>query len=185
MDTKASPSPSLSAAQAVFNTYELVELIILSLPGENIILPAKVNKMCLAVITTSPAITKSIQRTLDLSYECNSYPFASNEEDCFIRLYTHNAHIVIRRVGNIEVVGFLRHSGSLIIVDGECWKLRMMWVPRRHDEPGDWLACFQDTKEWRFWNGYVHFFSRGVNERRYLELYVGKHYEPGGSVMSM
>ena len=32
------------AAQAVFNTYEVVELIIIALPFEDIILQAKVNK---------------------------------------------------------------------------------------------------------------------------------------------
>ena len=52
-----------TAAQAVFSIPELMELIILALPAEDITLTAMLNQTCHSIVTTSPGIRKRLELT--------------------------------------------------------------------------------------------------------------------------
>lgn len=178
MDNKMEPSPNLTAAQAVFSTYELIQLIqliILALPAEDITLPTRVNLACHAVATTSTTINEKLREAaIEHHLELNAYPFSANDRNCFAAVFTKYGRVVIRRVGDTELVARLPASCNRafpmppVIVDDMRRKVQFTRVTSS-DEYDDWLVVFEDKEFDEKWCARVWILVE--DEREYLKKY--------------
>ncbi|KAK3714636.1 hypothetical protein LTR37_007616 [Vermiconidia calcicola] len=115
--TEPSNNMRTAAADAVFCTYELVEKIILALPPEDILLAAKVNKTTFSIVEESRAIR---YRLYHGRFQTLPNDGMLNTDSWFVYFDLHFATIIIRRLGEVEVVSFiyLGAKGGLKIVAG-------------------------------------------------------------------
>ena len=152
-----------SAQEAVLNTYELIENIFLALPPQDYLLAAKVSKTWHAVITTSPIINKEFNPFFLLMDE--HYPAEKNLRQCFISFYRGPRQILIRRVGDVEVLAIVRKPdikskalAEVCIIDGKEHRLLISSAGRRRyltpgkdlrELPEQWVFSYE---RWEFYD---------------------------------
>ena len=98
------------AQQAVLNTYELVESIIRAMPPKDILLAANVSQFWYTIVTTSPAVNKRLRSNRIPFWEDAQNPIESTRPDCLITLFLKQALILIRRLGEVEIIAYLPHK---------------------------------------------------------------------------
>ena len=138
-----------SAQNAVFNTYELLEAIILYVPAEDILFAAKVNKTWHSVIATSLPIGKYLQKTLNVFG-----PLGKRKEDLegtYIGHWFTWGKVIVHRRGRAEGIAlFPTESASkwcaltrpVVIGEGR-QGLDITWKGRRHGWQG-WQFSLRD-----------------------------------------
>lgn len=99
-------SANTSAANKVFNIYELVESIILLLPPQDVLLAGAVNTTCKAVVTTSQYINQKL-RVMGPYEWSNDYSVHRDPRNCCVYMRLRSAHVIIRRINKTEIIGIL------------------------------------------------------------------------------
>ena len=172
----------LSASDAVFRTYELLESIILELPAEDVLFAAKVDKTWSSVITSSESIRYHIQKNLPMRRQYVNHKPAS--KDWFISRHFLWAWVLIHRAGGCEAIALLPTKRTrllcarwtrllrAVIVDGQDMKPDITWVAKREG----WKLKFCDEIEGIYNSGFVESAGSGVGIRGYLERYYGGFY---------
>jgi hypothetical protein len=173
----------LSAVQAGFSILELIELIILALSREDILHAANINTTSHVVTTTSLTMSKTLREAAD---DFPDYPFTASfttrstgHSNCFVKLSTPTAQILIRHVGSNEVVGLPPGSldrfpsNSPIIRDGKLTRFVFFWAPVTGSRYGvDWVIWGEGEV---FTVGRFAFVrDPAPAEFVYLQLYHGK-----------
>ncbi|KAK3720865.1 hypothetical protein LTR37_003528 [Vermiconidia calcicola] len=99
------------ATQAVFETYELIEYIILALPTEDILLAASVSKACCHVIERSFAIRQKLL-ALTCRQERRDYLEGSKTMDShFVCSHQWWGALLIRRLNGAEEIAIVPNTG--------------------------------------------------------------------------
>jgi hypothetical protein len=105
--TSSTTVPASPAAAAVFNTYELIENILLHVPSCDILFATAINKSVFEVVERSMSIYKRL--CFDLKHPFNSSP--TEEVSHFVNLYfCHTATLLVRRLGESEIIAILNRS---------------------------------------------------------------------------
>ena len=112
------------AREAVFDTYELVELIIGYLPTQDILLAAGVNKTWQTIATTSKSIEKRLNANLIRFWtsvqgagDTVLYGSDSVLRDCFFTIFLRGSRIFVRRPENLEMIAVIpkrNHESGLL-----------------------------------------------------------------------
>ena len=97
----------VKAQDAVFNTSELIELILLSVPAENVLFAAHVNQHWYSVIGTSAFICARIQHGLNPPSDIWHRPAAMRHH---VKCSFSWGKFIVRRVGDSECIAVLPHS---------------------------------------------------------------------------
>ena len=128
IDDNKSPGLTQSAAvSAVFDTYELLENIILALPFQDILLTPAVSQTWRTIFATSPAINKRLRSTnLEKPFPGRLIPY-----NYVITIQRNKADYVLRRLNEIEIIIILKHHlwheprSRLVVIDGKINTLKI------------------------------------------------------------
>lgn len=94
---------------AVFGSYELLELILLALPPEDLLIAAHVSKFWYSLVTSSSAIDQRLQATpFFLLEESEEYDYSDSPQ--LVHLMFECADVVIQRIDDFEAVALVRNQ---------------------------------------------------------------------------
>ena len=173
------------AMKAVFDTYELLESILLESPPQDILLAANVCKAFRHVIEDSTALSaRLLTAPRDLSdlrqpehwYQPNTTTRKGNALSCFLSQQFEWGTVVIRRLGDLEIVGVLSKGvpSTLTIIDDKIKAVGFMrW------KPTVWWVEFQDRAAGVYHIGEVE--GRDSPIYRYLDRFYGVKCSKSGS----
>ena len=151
----------LLAAQAVFNTYELAEAIMLELPIQDYLLVANLNKTCAAVFMTSSVLGKEMREGLisasppSPAFSTLPNRFTKHEPvPDFLVINLGKRDLWIRRVNGFEAIAILRKaekpSRARPILVNKAKKELLIYVFHREvhfTKNGDWSG---EAPDWAF-----------------------------------
>ena len=133
--TSTTPSNQQSAAQTVFDLYELSEIIILALPPQDLLLAPAVTKTWCTIFTTSKAIRNRLCFTPLVEWQ--SFPGGTVPHDCVVDIMCREASYMFRRLNEAEVIIILPAKPAYsyqgvdkpIVIDGKNATLKLTRMP--------------------------------------------------------
>lgn len=102
----------LSSRNAVFNTYELLEMILLALEHGDILVAAYVSKSFHNLIMSSGAIDKRLASTPFFLLECQQPSASDGKDSQLVHLMFDCADVIVRRINGFEAVAVVRKQPS-------------------------------------------------------------------------
>lgn len=167
------------AQNAVFNTYELLESIILAIPAEDILFAAQLNQHWHSVVATSTPVGVHVQHGLGPLLNFWYHPAAMGD---FVESSFLWGKVIIRRLGASEGIAILPNSTPSrycpltrpVVADEGNRTVKVQWTSERKV----WEVSFLDGVTGTMMVGFISSYS---NSR--LVKYLAKHY--GGSCASL